>query len=103
MIITGIRGGIQTWRNQGNVSVAAVSARSMWMRILLFCGGIIQGAFGSGGPFVVIYAAKAIHDKRVFRVTLSLIWVCMNGVRLLNWVWHGDIVTRDMGALLLLC
>ena len=39
----------------------------------------------------------------VRKLTLSLIWVCMNGVRLLNWVWHGDIVTRDMGALLLLC
>ena len=55
------------------------------MRILLFCGGIIQGAFGSGGPFIVIYAAKALPQKTLFRVTLSLFWLTANTCRLATW------------------
>lgn len=104
MIIMGFRGWKQTLRNRsGSANVQNGSPRSIWIRIFLFCGGIIQGAFGSGGPFVIIYAAKAIQDKRSFRVTLSLIWVIMNTVRLTNWLMHGELLNREMGALLLLC
>lgn len=103
MIITGIRGTVMTWRNRNSAGQAEKCKRTIWMRILLFAGGIIQGAFGSGGPFVVIYAAKAIPEKRVFRVTLSLLWVSMNLVRLIRWGTNGELCTAEMGGLLIYC
>ncbi|MBE6389779.1 MAG: sulfite exporter TauE/SafE family protein [Lentisphaerae bacterium] len=97
MIGTGIQG---VRKNLSSSSPAAECRnsdirRSWLMRIFLFCGGIIQGAFGSGGPFMVIYAAKALPDKTVFRVTLSLFWLVTNSCRLINWsiqrtVWNWE-------------
>ena len=103
MMIVGVRGTIVTRRNRNQPPVPGNSKRTVWMRILLFCGGIIQGAFGSGRPFVVIYAAKAIPEKRVFRVTLSLLWVSMNLVRLGHWSMTGELYTASMGELLIFC
>ena len=71
------------------------------MKLLLFCGGIIQGAFGTGGPFVVIYSSKALPDKKVFRVTLSLLWLSMNSIRLLKWGICGELWNRELGNALL--
>jgi uncharacterized membrane protein YfcA len=44
----------------------------------LISGGIMQGLYGSGGPFVVYYASRAIPDKAKFRATLSLLWLVLN-------------------------
>lgn len=46
--------------------------------LLLFAGGIIQGAFVSGGPLIVIYASIMLTDKQEFRATLSLLWIILN-------------------------
>ena len=78
--------------------------RSFFMRALLLCGGIIQGAFGSGGPFIVIYATKALPEKSLFRVTLSLLWLATNSVRLVVWcvqgtVWNRENLTLSLAAL----
>ncbi|MFO8058177.1 MAG: sulfite exporter TauE/SafE family protein, partial [bacterium] len=45
--------------------------------LLNFAGGIVQGALASGGPLLVIYAARMIKDKSEFRATLSLVWVVL--------------------------
>lgn len=45
---------------------------------LLFLGGIIHGAFASGGPLIVLYAARALPDKGNFRSTLCLLWTTLN-------------------------
>jgi len=45
---------------------------------LLICAGIIHGAFATGGPLVVLYAARKLTEKAHFRSTLSLFWVIMN-------------------------
>ena len=70
---------------------AAPAKRNLPMRALLFTGGIIQGAFGSGGPFVVIYAARALPEKSLFRVTLSLLWLTTNLARLAVWIIRGTV------------
>lgn len=101
MTATGIRGEIVTLKNPAPSSASQVAARNFLMRALLFAGGIIQGAFGTGGPFVVIYSSKALPDKRVFRVTLSLLWLSMNSVRLLNWGVSGELWNRTLGTHLL--
>lgn len=46
--------------------------------LLNLAGGFAQGALVSGGPFLVIYAAKMLEDKSEFRATLSLVWFVLN-------------------------
>lgn len=48
--------------------------------LLLPLAGAIHGAFGTGGPLLVIYATRAIPDKSLFRVTLCLVWTTLNTV-----------------------
>ena len=94
MIGVGIHGSYRIFHPAGNTS-GNKNIRSSWlMRILLLAGGIIQGAFGSGGPFIVIYAAKVLPQKTLFRVTLSLFGLASNTCRLTAWsiqntVWNA--------------
>jgi hypothetical protein len=45
---------------------------------LLGAGGIIHGAFGSGGATLTVYARYALPTKEAFRGTLSILWVVLN-------------------------
>ena len=46
--------------------------------VLLFIGGIVHGAFGTGGATVVIYAQHTFTRKEPFRATLCTFWVVLN-------------------------
>jgi len=59
----------------------------------LFSGGVMHGLYASGGPPIVYYAGRNIPDKRVFRSTLSAMWVILNTVILVS-----DIATRKFTA-----
>ena len=48
--------------------------------ILVFIGGILQGAFVSGGPLIVIYASMVLTDKNEFRASLSVLWLVLNSI-----------------------
>lgn len=50
------------------------------LNVFLFLGGIIHGAFTSGGPLVIIYGMEKLKDKTEFRGTLCAMWAIMNGV-----------------------
>ena len=63
---------------------------------LVFLGGIIHGAFSSGGPLVIIYASEKIKDKSVFRATLCLIWSTLNTILLAQMLINRQI---DGGAI----
>ena len=95
MIVIGADGTRKSWKRADDSAGNAGAKRSIFMRALLLCGGIIQGAFGSGGPFIVIYAAKALPDKSLFRVTLSLLWLVTNSVRLVVWTGQGTVWNRE--------
>ena len=71
------------------------------MCLLLFLGGIVQGALGTGGPFVVIYSAKALPEKANLRATLSILWLTVNLIRIGDWTLQGVVWTPDMCFLLL--
>ncbi len=101
MIGTGIRGEILTVNSKNKGMTEGTLSRNPLMKLLLFSGGIIQGAFGSGGPFIVIYSAKALPDKRVFRVTLSMLWLTLNSFRLVYWVCRGDLAPEGLGKSLI--
>ncbi|MCL2622906.1 MAG: TSUP family transporter [Planctomycetaceae bacterium] len=95
MIGVGFHGLRMTRRNRRlTIASTAPVKKSRSMRFILFLGGIIHGAFASGGPFVVIYASQALKDKTLFRVSLCLLWLCMNTILLIGYtvdgVWMRD-------------
>lgn len=57
--------------------------------LLLFIGGIVHGAFATGGPLVVLYAARALPDKGNFRATLTLLWASLNSVLIVQYAFSG--------------
>lgn len=65
-------------------------------------GGVIQGAFGSGGPLVVVYASRLLTDKSVFRVTLCLVWLTLNGTLITQWAVRS-MITAETLRLAALC
>lgn len=53
------------------------------LRLLLFIGGIIHGAFVCGGATMVIYAQQALKKKETFRGTMCMVWASLNTVLLI--------------------
>ena len=90
MVYVGVSGwkGVRSRKTEADPELAR---KSKLLRMSLFFGGIIQGAFGTGGPFVVIYAAKALPDKSLFRVTLSMLWLTVNTGRFAAWLIRGEL------------
>jgi len=41
-------------------------------------GGIVHGAFGTGGPMVVYVLGRRVTNKGEFRATLSFLWLVLN-------------------------
>ena len=59
------------------------------MALLLAAGGAVHGAFGTGGPLIVIYASRAIPDKTLFRATLSALWLTLSSIMMVSWTASG--------------
>ena len=70
--------------------------------VLLFLGGIVHGAFATGGPLVVLYASRTLPDKGNFRSTLVLLWVTLNSVLMTQFYLQGLFTTESLGELGLL-
>lgn len=75
---------------------------SRWFRLLVPLGGMMQGAFGTGGPPIVVYADRALRDKSVFRATLSLVWLTLNTVLVATFLATGRL-NYELGWLNLAC
>ncbi len=103
MIGVGIHGFCKTWRarNAKTQVTHAPAQKNMFMRLVLFIGGVIHGAFVSGGPFVVIYASKAFANKSLFRVSLCLLWFTMNTIWMLQFSLFGAGWSPQLGMTLL--
>lgn len=65
------------------------------LNILLVIGGFIHGVFSSGGPLVVIYAKKVLPDKSNFRATISMLWLALNTVMLVQSVVSGRMTAQS--------
>lgn len=70
------------------------------LNFILFVGGCIHGAFTSGGPLVIIYAAEKLKNKSNFRSTLCMVWVTLNAIIVAQIYVKGDI-TPEVTKLLL--
>jgi len=76
-----------------------ISTRARWFTSgLLPLGGIIHGAFGSGGPLVVVYATRALADKGQFRAALCLLWVVLNTALIGGWVVSSSLDAHILGV-----
>ena len=64
---------------------------------LLFLGGVVHGAYGTGGPLVVLAAGGELGDKRAFRATLALLWLLLNCVLLIGFIADGHIGRWSLG------
>jgi len=87
MIFVGVRGLAHHWIR--HVGMTTQQTPNWRHRLALFGGGIVQGALGSGGPLVVIYAARALANKSVFRVTLCMLWFSLNSILIAGWLADG--------------
>lgn len=99
MLFVGIKGFYTTLKNQVNANQPV--KKNIFMHLILICGGIIHGAFSSGGPVIVIYASRALPHKSNFRVTLSMLWSSMNVIMLSKWTIAGNVWTPQLGRQIL--
>ena len=98
VIVVSVRGLLMV---SGLVKKKKEQTRTGVLMPVLFVGGIIQGAFASGGPLVIVYATEKITDKSRFRATMCVFWLVMDIVLLtemgltgqLGWpVWNMSLV-----------
>jgi uncharacterized membrane protein YfcA len=71
------------------------------LRIVLIIGGIVHGAFASGGPFLVVYASEKIKGKGSFRATMCAVWTTLNTVLLAKYIMTGAFVIRQVAPVYL--
>ncbi|MGB8330318.1 MAG: sulfite exporter TauE/SafE family protein [Polyangiales bacterium] len=63
----------------------------------LIAAGVIHGIYASGGPMVVYALGREGLSKKVFRSTLSTVWIVLNTILIVRFVTAGD---YDQDALL---
>jgi uncharacterized protein len=78
---------------------ANLRAYGIFQRIMLFMGGIVQGAFATGGPLIVIYSADKIKEKSSFRATMCVVWLTLNTILLTKNFIVGGIMTKHVFVL----
>lgn len=69
--------------------------------IYLVAGGVVHGAFASGGPLVVLYSAKKLPGKAEFRATMCLLWATLNTILMVQF-YLEDKLTVEVGKELLI-
>ena len=74
----------------------------VFLKIILLVGGIVHGAFASGGPFLVIYAGEKVKEKGSFRATMCSVWATLNTVLLIKYIITGDFVVKNVMPVYLL-
>ena len=101
MFFVASRGLYGTLRAPRTQPAEAPGTKKIFYRLILFLGGIIQGAFSSGGPVVVMYASKALTEKSKFRATLSSLWLTTNTCMIIKWTLSGTVWTLQLGTMIL--
>ena len=101
MFFAGIKGLCGVLRKSSVPRRSPMGKKNLLSRLVLILGGVIQGAFSSGGPVIVIYAARALPEKTKFRVTLSMLWMTVNVVMLTKWTIMGTVWTPALGRQIL--
>ena len=56
---------------------------------MILMGGIMQGIYGTGGPFTVLAVKNKFKDKRNLRITMAYFFLIANGIRALLLEYYG--------------
>lgn len=51
---------------------------------LLLAAGMVHGIFVSGGPLLIGYLTRRVKEKERFRVTISVMWILLNSMLLVD-------------------
>jgi len=94
MIAVSINGIIRNLRNQkcetGMLSIPMSPRKRAVLYGLLFLGGIIHGAFATGGPLLIIYVTLVIKEKGAFRATMCSVWLSLNTILLTRFILTSE-------------
>ncbi|MCT4632667.1 MAG: sulfite exporter TauE/SafE family protein [Firmicutes bacterium] len=71
-------------------------------RIYPILSGVLQSAYGIGGPLISMYMDKVTHDKRTYRGMLSLFWCMLNPFIIVGYLFRGEIGTSHIKMLMIL-
>jgi uncharacterized membrane protein YfcA len=90
--------------NSGKEQKKQTPLTGVLQKTALIVGSALHGAFGCGGPLMVIYVSRYIEDKTRFRTTMAIVWTVYGSVLLIrNTVLIGemdaDFVTTWISAL----
>lgn len=67
-------------------------------RAALLAAGVIHGLFSSGGPLLVYALGRLPIEKRVFRATLSTVWVVLASALTIAYAWQGRVGRESLTA-----
>jgi uncharacterized membrane protein YfcA len=67
----------------------------------LLGAGVIHGIYASGGPMLVYAIGREGLTKKVFRSTLSMVWIVLNLILIARFLLAGD-YDREVGLDILL-
>ena len=67
---------------------------------MLFAGGVVHGAFATGGPMAVYVTSRVIDDKARYRATLSALWATLGLVLVITYAATGRL-TATTGTMTL--
>jgi len=79
---------VELWRIARPATVEA-PLRSGTVVGLLLSGGVVHGAFATGGPMAVYVTGRVLKDKGAFRSTLSALWLLLNLVLIASYLIEG--------------
>lgn len=101
MFFVGIKGLVSVFKSNEKTAAPEPCKKNLLSRFILFLGGVVQGAFSSGGPIVVMYASKALTEKSRFRASLSSLWLTTNTIMVVKWTVSGNVWTPQLGKMIL--
>lgn len=99
MIVIAIRGLFIAYKESKECKESKAINNSV-LSIFLFLGGCIHGAFSSGGPLIILYASEKLPNKSNFRATLSMLWITLDSIIVLQSAL-SHAITKDVLQLLL--
>jgi len=75
------------------LSIAPDMRAPRWLRhLMLLLGGVVHGAFTTGGPVLIVYCHHALPHKSAFRATLAAMWFLLGIALAVGWtlqhVWQ---------------
>jgi len=95
MIAVSINGMIRCFKKESDSKISPPQgAKRAFLYLLLFLGGIIHGAFSTGGPLVIIYVTLVIQEKGSFRATMCSVWFSLNTIILARFLITGSFTSE---------